>query len=474
MSMFARVHALDRFLWGPGTLALLLGTGVFLTLRTHFLPWRNLGRALRSILSREARVGGEDGVSPFSALMTALAATIGTGNIVGVATALVAGGPGALVWMELSALFGLSTKCAECLLAVKFRRRNTRGEWCGGPMYVLRDGLHLGRLGPILAALFAFFTVCASFGIGSMTQANSIAGALDAAFFVPSQITGTVTALLALAVILGGIRSIAKVSARLVPAMAVFYLTAALAVILGNWERLPAAVSTILRCAFSTQAVSGGAAGTVTLSMLEAARWGVARGVFSNEAGLGSAAISAASATATSPARQGYINMTGTFFDTLVICTVTGLAICASDVLGALDSAGQPVDGAALTILAFRTVLGPLGGVFVSVSLVLFAFSTILGWEYQGEKAFEYLFGPRPVPAYRVCFCLAALWGAGAQLEVVFQLSDICNALMCLPNLASLLLLSGTVGRELRAFQLEFRRKPLKKSKTGGKPVNFL
>ena len=360
MTFAACVQALDRFLWGPGTLLLLLGTGIFLTLRTRFLPWRNLGRALASVLSREARRGGADGVSPFSALMTALAATIGTGNIVGVATALTAGGPGALVWMELSALFGLSTKCAECLLAVKFRRKNARGEWCGGPMYVLRDALG-GRPGAVLGTLFAVFAVCASFGIGSMTQAGSIAGALDAAFSVPSPITGAVTACLALAVILGGIRSIAKVSARLVPAMAVFYLAAALAVILGNWERLPAAVGMIFRSAFSLQAVSGGAAGTVTASLLDAARWGVARGVFSNEAGLGSAAISAASAANTSPARQGYISMTGTFFDTLVICTVTGLAICCSGTLGTPDSTGQPVNGAALSILAFRTVLGASG-----------------------------------------------------------------------------------------------------------------
>ena len=452
----------DEFLWGPGTLLLLMGTGALLTVRTRFLPWRNLGYALRSALGREARSTGKPGdVSPFSALMTALAATIGTGNIVGVATALTAGGPGALVWMELSALLGMSTKYAECLLAVKFRRVNRRGEMSGGPMYVMRDAL--GRPGAAMGGAFALFAVLASLGIGSMTQANSIAGAVGTSFGVPPEVCGPVTAGLAFLIILGGVRSISAVSTLVVPAMAVFYLAAGLAVIAGNLDQLPGALRLMLRCAFSPRAAAGGAAGTVTASMLDAARWGVARGVFSNEAGLGSAAISAASASTDSPARQGYINMTGTFFDTIVICTVTGLAICCSGALGTADAAGQAVDGAALTILAFRSVLGPLGGVFVSTAIVLFAFSTILGWEYQGEKAFEYLFGTRPLLLYRAVFALAALWSAGQHVEVVFRLSDICNALMCLPNLLCLLLLSGTVARETLAFQPSIRKKGRKK-----------
>ena len=384
------LRAADDLLWGPGTLALLVGTGAFLTLRTRFLPWRNLGYALGAALGREARVKGRDGdVTPFASLMTALAATIGTGNIVGVATALVAGGPGALVWMELAALLGLSTKLAECLLAVKFRRRNRRGEMSGGPMYVMREGL--GRPGAVMGAAYALFAVCSSFGIGGMAQANSIAGALEASFGVPVRITGLVTAGLALAVILGGVKS-------------------------------------------------------------------VARGVFSNEAGMGSAGISAAAA-ASSPARQGYIGMTGAFFDTCVVCTVTGLVICCSGVLGAVDAAGNAVDGAALTILAFRSVLGPAGGLLVSVSVVLFAFTSILGGAYQGEKAFEYLFGTRRILIYRLAFALVAAWGGAAELEAVFCFSDICNALMCLPNLLCLLLLSGLTARELEAFQPEVRRK---------------
>lgn len=325
-------------------------------------------------------------------------------------------------------------------------------------MYVMRDGLGARLPGRALGAAFAFFAVCASFGIGSMTQANSIARALESSFAVPVRLTGAVTAALALAVILGGVRGIARVSAAVVPFMALFYLAAALAVVLGRLQNLPAGILAILRCALSPGAAAGGMAGTAASSALNAARWGIARGVFSNEAGMGSAAISAAAAAAGSPARQGYINMTGAFFDTCVVCTATGLAICCSGVLGTLDGAGNPVNGAALTILAFESVLGPAGGSFVGISVVLFAFSTILGWEYQGERAFEYLSGGRFLSLYRTAFALAALWGAAEELEVVFRLSDICNALMCIPNLLCLLLLSGTVARELRSFQPEIRR----------------
>lgn len=447
------LRAAERVLWGPGTLALLLGTGAFLTVRLDFLPWRNLGWALRSVLSREARRGGRDGVSPFSALMTALAATIGTGNIVGVATALTAGGPGALVWMEVSALLGMATKFAECTLAVKYRRRDRQGQPYGGPMYVMAAAL--GRPGVVLGAVFAVFAVGASFGIGSLTQANSIAGALSASFSLPPLAVGAVTAALALVIILGGIQGISKVSSVLVPAMAILYLGAGLAVILGNWRNLPQAVGDIFLCAVSPRAAAGGAAGTA-VSFFTTLRWGVARGVFSNEAGLGSAAISAATARTDSPARQGYISMTGIVFDTLILCTVTGLAICASGVLGAPEAQG--IDGAALTILAFQTVLGQAGGALVSVCVTLFAFSTIIGWAYQGETAFGYLTGGRGIPAYRAAFALAALWGAAVKLETVFRLADICNALMALPNLLCLLLLSGAVAKEARAFQTRLRR----------------
>ena len=447
----------NQLVWGPAALALLMGTGAFLTLRTRFLPWRNLGWAVRSVFRREARTSGGGEVSPLSALLTSLAATIGTGNIVGVATALTAGGPGALVWMEISALLGLSSKCAECLLAVKYRQRDSRGAFRGGPMYTMRCGLKHRRLGAVLAFLFALFTVLASLGMGDMAQANSMAAALSGRFGVPPQVTGAVTAALALLVVLGGIRRIAQVSSAVVPAMAALYLLAGLLVLLGHLPALPGALAEMLRQAFSPAAAAGGAAGTLTASALDAARWGIARGCFSNEAGMGSAAIPAAAAGG-SPARQGYLSMTGTVADTLVVCTVTGLVICVSGVLGSADASGAAVNGAALTALAFETVLGPLGGLTVDVCVVLFAFSTILGWAYCGESALAYLTGGRGLLPYRLLYAMAAWWGAAASLETVWDLSDIFNALMAVPNLLSLLLLSGTVRRELDAFQPVIRR----------------
>lgn len=439
------LKTIDELLWGPGTLCLLLGTGIFLHIRLRFVPWRRLCLALRAALGGTGRRSEKGGISPFSALMTALAATLGTGNIVGVSTALVAGGPGALIWMEVSALLGMSTILAESVLAVRCRRKNRRGEWVGGPMYVMEA--RLGAAGKPLALLFALFAVCASLGIGSMTQANAAAGALETILEIPPALTGGVLSLLALFIILGGIHSISRVSSVLVPVMGTLYLAAGIAVIAGHWEALPAALAQMVREAFSFRAAAGGAAG------IAAMRWGIARGVFSNEAGLGSAAIAAASAEAEHPVQQGLISMTGPFFDTILMCTVTGLAICCSGVLGTVDAAGQPLDGAALTIAAFETVLGRSGGAFVAVSIVLFAFSTILGWEYLGEKTFEYLSRGRHITGYRVVFALAALAGAAVSLDTVFRFSDICNALMCLPNCICLLALSGEAAREIRRYE---------------------
>lgn len=440
------LQAADRAAWGPGTLLLLIGSGAFLGLRTGLLPWRNLGYALRTAVGREARRREPGGVSPFSALMTDLAATLGTGNIVGVATALAAGGPGALVWMELSALLGLPLKFSECLLSVKYRVRDARGQPRGGPMYVMERAVR-GRLGRLLAALFAAFAVLASFGVGNMVQSNAIAQAMEEAFSLPRWLAGAVTAALALAVLAGGIRSVARVASVLVPGMAALYLIAGLAVILGNLPALPGAVAEMVRQAFSPAAAAGGAAGT-------AMRWGMARGFASHEAGMGSAAISAACASTDSPVRQGYINMTGVFFDTVVLCTVTGLAICAS---GALDAAPE-ADGAALTLYAFETVLGRTGGALVAVAVALFAFSTILGWAYQGERALEYLAGSGPVLAYRAAFAGMAFAGAMGELTAVWALSDVCNVLMALPNLLCLLLLSGETAREAGKYQSAITR----------------
>ena len=549
MSFSEIVSAVDDFVWGPVMLVLLVGTGIFLTIRTGFLPWRNLPYALKSTLSKEARTKsrGEGDVSPFSALTTALAATIGTGNIVGVATAMVSGGPGALVWMWISACFGLTSKFSECMLAIKYREVNEKGEMSGGPMYTMKKAFKHKKFGSILGWLFAFFAVVASFGIGNMTQANSIASALNETFHFPLWIVGIVITILALLIIVGGIKSISKVSSVVVPVMAIFYVVCGLIVIIGNIENLPSGVAAIFSMAFSVKAVSGGALGTVVASMMSAMRYGVARGVFSNEAGMGSAAITAAAATTDNPVRQGYINMTGTFWDTIVVCTITGLAIASSGVLGMTvekavgtyevngtqlvveaDYSGEtktteydmvidgenvtltakdttlkltPYDGdkeniasgvteaaitdgvitgtwqgddknvynfyedgsfkydelvvgSSLTIQAFKTVLGSAGGWLVAIGITLFAFSTILGWEYHGEKAFEYILGTHKYNMiYRVIFSLVAYVGATQTLDLVWNLSDIANALMAIPNLICLLILSGEIARDMKDFQ---------------------
>lgn len=544
MSFAEIISAIDDFVWGPVMLILLVGTGVFLTVRLKFRPWRNLGYALKSTLSKEARTTsrGEGDVSPFSALTTALAATIGTGNIVGVATAMVAGGPGALVWMWISACFGLTSKFSECMLAIKYREVNEKGEMSGGPMYTMKKGFKNKKLGAFLGMLFAVFAVIASFGIGNMTQANSIAESVHDTFGVSTTIVGVILTILALVIIVGGIKTISKVSSVVVPFMAIFYVIAGLIVIILNIQNVPAGVAMIFKMAFSFNAVGGGLCGAITAAMMNAMRYGVARGVFSNEAGMGSAAITAAAATTDDPVRQGYINMTGTFWDTIVVCTITGLCIASSGVLGMTDTTikgtydvesnniavvahdndkkdanvnyayelknsnlilkyvddnnkentieltysekdKQPsvIDGtwndaagneyifeggkyeykevvkvAALTIAAFSSVLGKLGGYLVTIGIVLFAFSTILGWEYHGEKAFEYIFNTHKFNmVYRIVFSLVVFVGATTALDVVWNFSDIANALMAIPNLICLLALSGVIAKEVERFQPE-------------------
>ena len=525
-------------------LVLLVGTGIFLTFRLGFLTWRNLPYALKSTLSKEARTKkrGSGDISPFSALTTALAATIGTGNIVGVATAMVSGGPGALVWMWLSACFGLTSKFSECMLAIKYREVNEKGEMSGGPMYTMKKAFKHKKLGSILGWLFALFAVVASFGIGNLTQANSISTSINSTFHVPTWITGAVVTVLALVIIVGGIKNISKVSQVVVPFMAIFYVIAGIIVIIGNITNVPSGVAMIFKMAFSVKAVGGGLCGSIVASMMNAMRFGVARGVFSNEAGMGSAAITAAAATTDNPVRQGYINMTGTFWDTIVVCTITGLCIASSGVLGSTgtpqngtyQAAGQGIiitmdgtetaydislfqdedsqittlqltsgengdktvltaykgdndnvtpdsivgkwedadhneyefsatgefhyaeilTGSSLTIAAFETVLGKLGGWLVCIGIALFAFSTILGWEYHGEKAFEYLLNTHRFNiVYRVVFSLIAYIGATTSLQIVWDFSDIANALMAIPNLICLLVLSGEIAKDVKEFQ---------------------
>ena len=461
MSLAEIVSKMDDFVWGPVMLILLVGTGIFLTIRLKFRPWRNLGYALKSTLSKEARTKsrGEGDVSPFSALTTALAATIGTGNIVGVATAMVAGGPGALVWMWISACFGLTSKFSECMLAIKYREVNEKGEMSGGPMYTMKKGFKNKKVGAVLGMLFAIFAVIASFGIGNMTQANSISEALNNTFGAPSAIVGVVLTVLSLIIIVGGIKSISKVSSIVVPVMAIFYVIAGLIVILINIKNVPSGLAMIFKMAFNFNAVGGGLCGAITASLMNAMRYGVARGVFSNEAGMGSAAITAAAATTDNPVRQGYINMTGTFWDTIVVCTITGLAIASSGVLGMTDAAGNMLTGSDVTIAAFETVLGSAGGWLVTIGITLFAFSTILGWEYHGEKAFEYLLGThRFNMVYRLVFSFVVYFGCTQTLNLVWSFSDIANALMAIPNLICMLLLSGEIAKDIREFQKKIHK----------------
>ena len=459
------VSQIDSIVWGPLMLLLLVGTGVYLTCTVHFRTWRNLPYALHSVLSKEARQKkGTGDVSPFSALCTALAATIGTGNIVGVATAMFAGGPGALVWMWISACFGLTSKFSECMLAIKYREVNARGEMKGGPMFTMKNGFKNKKLGSIMGFLFALFAVIASFGIGNMTQANSISGAVNSTFGVSTEMTGIVLTVMSLAIIVGGIKTISRVSSVVVPGMAVFYVVAGMACILINIENIPHGLYLILMMAFDPQAVGGGVLGGITASVMNAVRFGVARGCFSNEAGMGSAAITAAAATTDDPVRQGYINMTGTFWDTIVVCSITGITIAASGVLGMTGADGKPLKGVELTMAAFSTNIGEIGALIVAIGIILFAFSTILGWEYHGEKAWEYLFGTHKYNMiYRIVFSLVVYVGATQTLDLVWNLSDIANALMAIPNLISLLILSPVIKEEVERFQIVLEKEKAEK-----------
>ena len=453
----------DRIVWGPWLIFLLLGCGCYLMISLRFLPLRNLLAALGLVFHPKSRKGTDgEGVSSFSALTTELAATIGTGNIVGVATAMVLGGPGALFWMLLSGIIGLSTKLVESTLCVRYRVRDHKGKPVGGPMYVLQNAFPYRRMGRILAVLFAIFAVLASFGMGNMTQGNSIAEALAVTFGVGRTATGLVLGILTILVILGGIDKIARVTEYLVPCMAVFYLFGTGMVIFTHLHNLPAGIWQILRGAFCPEAMAGGSIGFLcsvgngtACSGRQAMRYGVSRGVFSNEAGLGAAGISAACADTKDAVRQGYISMTGVFIDTIVICSLTGLAIASSGMLGQRDAQGELLNGTALMIAVFSATFGRAGEWMLALSIALFAFATIIAWEYQGEKAFEYLAGRcRRTGWYRVGYGIAAFLGAVCSLEAVWDFSDICNGLMAVPNLLAVVMLSKGICREIRSYKL--------------------
>lgn len=453
----------DRIVWGPWLIFLLLGCGCYLMISLRFLPLRNLLAALGLVFHSKSWKGTDgEGVSSFSALTTELAATIGTGNIVGVATAMVLGGPGALFWMLLSGIIGLSTKLVESTLCVRYRVRDHKGKPVGGPMYVLQNAFPYRRMGRILAVLFAIFAVLASFGMGNMTQGNSIAEALAVTFGVEQTATGLVLGILTILVILGGIDKIARVTEYLVPCMAVFYLFGTGMVIFTHLHNLPAGIWQILWGAFCPEAMAGGSIGFLcsigngtACSGRQAMRYGVSRGVFSNEAGLGAAGISAACADTSDAVRQGYISMTGVFIDTIVICSLTGLAIASSGMLGQRDAQGEFLNGTALMIAVFSSTFGRVGEWMLTLSIALFAFATIIAWEYQGEKAFEYLMGRcHRTGWYRVGYGIAAFLGAVCSLEAVWDFSDICNGLMAVPNLLAVVMLSKGICREIRSYKL--------------------
>ena len=442
----------DNIVWGPVMLVLLVGTGIWLTLILRGLQFGMLFYALKQAFrphpKKDDGSDHEGDVSHFGALMTALSATIGTGNIAGVATAVVTGGPGAVFWMWITAIFGMATKYGEGVLAVKYRVTNSKGEMSGGPMYYIENGL--GKKWKWLAFLFAFFGVMASFGIGSTVQANSVAQAVHSSFGIDTWITGVVLTLITAFVVLGGIQSISRVSSVVVPFMAVLYIVGGLVVVAMHFDLLLPALKVIMQDAFTGQAVAGGVVGTVI-------RYGVARGVFSNEAGMGSAPIAAAAAKTDHPVRQALVSMTGTFLDTIVVCSITGIVL----VMGLLGAGGEFVkpelSGAALTTVTFQKMLPGIGGWIVTIGLIFFAYSTILGWCYYGEKCAVYVFGERFAALYRVGYVSSVMLGTVLSLDLVWLASDTFNGLMALPNLIALLLMAKVIVNETRDFKQKIK-----------------
>ncbi len=429
---------ISNFLWGPPLLVLLFGMHLFLTIRLGFIQ-RYIFKGIKLSFERSKDAFGD--ITHFGALMTALAATIGTGNIVGVASAVALGGPGAVLWMWLTGVFGISTKYGEAVLSIKYRITNKNGQMSGGPMYVLEKGLKAKWLG----ILFAIFTAIAAFGIGNTVQANSIAVLIEDTFNISPWVSGSVMAFLTAIVILGGVKSIAKTCERLVPFMAVFYIVGCAILLLMNIGGLPATVSLIINSAFTGQAAVGGFLGA---GIRDAMRFGIARGLFSNESGLGSAPIIAAAAKTKNPVHQALVSSTGTFWDTVVVCAMTGLVVVNS------GHWATGLKGVLLTKAAFSQ-LGIIGPMVLTLGLLTFVFSTILGWSYYGEKAVEYLFGLKAVFAYRWVWVFAVLIGSVATLPAVWAFADIANALMAVPNLISLLLLNGVILAETKKYLWE-------------------
>lgn len=443
----AGLDTANDIVWGPFLLIpLLLLTGLWLTVALRGLQFRQFGYAMWLALIKRKEEGAEGDITHYQALTTALAATIGVGNIAGVATAIFFGGPGAVLWMWVTGLLGMATKYSEAFLGVRFRRVDAKGEQSGGPMFYLSAGIK-GPLGKVLGTSFAIFAAIAAFGIGNMVQANTVADSVSDQFGIAPVITGIVLMVGAGAVILGGIKAIGRFTAAFVPFMAILYIFGALWVIIANLDAVPGAISMIFTDAFTGTAASGGFLGA---AVAQAIRFGVARGIFSNESGLGTGGIAAAAAQTSNPARQALVSMTQTFIDTLVVVSFTALAILTT---GAWTSGER---GATMTILAFSEGLpGNWGGYIVAISVAFFAFSTILGWSYFGERSMDYLIGRSAVTPYRIIFVLLIFVGATQELVVVWTFADVMNGLMALPNLIGLLLLSGLVWRETKQYMAD-------------------
>ena len=427
------VSTINGIVWGPVMLVLILGTGLFLMIGLRFMPLFNLSRAFQ-LLWKGKHSDDKGEILPFNALMTSLSATIGTGNIAGVATAIALGGPGALFWMWITALVGMATKYAEAVCAVHYREVDEQGNYLGGPMYYIKNGL--GKKWLWLGTAFALFGFLAAFGIGNTVQANSVAQVLEKNFAIPLWLTGLLLFILTAAVVLGGLKRIAKIAGQLVPFMAIAYIIAGFIVLAMNISAIPAAISLIFESAFTGSAAQGGFAGAAVWAAI---RFGVARGIFSNEAGLGSAPIAHAAAKTSEPVQQGMIAMLGTFIDTLVLCSITGLVIVTSGVWT------TGIDGAALTSAAFSHSLSGAGGYIVSISLAVFAYTTILGWSVYGERCVEFLFGIKAIIPFRILWIIAVPIGAISDLKFIWLMADTLNAMMALPNLLALILLSPVI-----------------------------
>ena len=433
------LNQLSSFIWGPIMLALLLGVGIYLSLGLKLMPWRKIGHGFKLLFSGQAEKEKGD-ISPFQALMTALSATIGTGNIAGVATAIFLGGPGAIFWMWVTALFGMATKYGEAVLAVKYREVDSRGKRQGGPMYYIKNGL--GENWKWLGFLFALFGTIAAFGIGNMVQSNSVADALESNFHIDPMITGIILAILVGLVIIGGVKRIGEVAGKLVPLMAIAYIVGSLLVIFANFGQIGNAFNLIFSSAFSGTAATGGFAGAAVWAAI---RFGVARGVFSNEAGLGSAPIAHAAAQTDDPVRQGMIAMLGTFIDTIIVCTMTALVI----ILTGAWTSGET--GASLSTLAYgQGIVG--GNYIVTIGLVVFAFTTLIGWSYYGERCAEFIFGTAIIIPYRIVWVVAVMTGALIKLNFVWLLADVMNGFMAIPNLIALALLSPVIFKVTKDY----------------------